>query len=131
MERKWTEFEVGPRRAAEKGLYVSLNKEGDLLISGARYEALKGQDAVVLLFDSTTWTIGLRPASYDLPNAYPIIKKGNHGNKQVCIRPFMRKHEMRVEHGMRFMTAAIEDRVLVLEMRRTTDVSRARTVRKR
>ncbi|MEP7076377.1 MAG: hypothetical protein ABI878_11260 [Acidobacteriota bacterium] len=85
----------------------------------------------MLLFDSTTWTIGLRPARHDLPNAYPIIKKGNHGNMQVCIRPFIRKHEVRVEQTMRFMTAAIEDGVLVLEMRRTTNVSRAKTVRKR
>ncbi|HYJ89676.1 MAG TPA: hypothetical protein VEV84_00075 [Pyrinomonadaceae bacterium] len=124
MARNWVEFDEGPKLTDRNRLYVSINKDAEILINRHTYEQMNEPAAVVLLFDSSTYTIGLRPAIPLAPNAFPVRQKGKHGNRLISVRGFVDRHELKRANTVRFLTPAIEDGVLVLEYRRTANVSR-------
>ena len=131
MTRNWVEFDEGPKATSRDSKYVSINQDGEILMNRHTYHELNEPAAVVILFDSGTYTIGLRPASPLTPNAFPIRQKGKHGNRQVAVRPFVERHELKLNGTARFLTPEIEEGILVLELRRTANVSRRKNSNRR
>ncbi len=70
MARKWTEFGLGPKGSTQHRIHVSLSKEGNLRLNKMAFAELGSPDAVKLLFEERTGTIGLTPTSPAMPNAY-------------------------------------------------------------
>src|SRR5437870_3800819 len=70
---KWDEFkEIARRRFAEQ-LYVTISpKNGEFVVSMHTYLKMNEPKAVVLLYDADARTIGVRPSSFDVPNAIAV-----------------------------------------------------------
>lgn len=126
MARNWKEFNEGPAMTSPNAIYASLNHRGDIVINRQAFAELKEPQAVILLFDPDTDTIGLRPANPLISNAFRVSAKGNCGHRLITARTFTRKYDFRVDGTVRFPTAAIEDGVLVLELRNRVKVDRGR-----
>ncbi|HEV8591278.1 MAG TPA: hypothetical protein VGQ55_04180 [Pyrinomonadaceae bacterium] len=124
MPRNWMEFDGGPSVASPKGVYVSMNKHGEIVMNRHTFQEMDQPPAVVILFDPDTDTIGLRPTSPLMPNAFPVKSKGNCGHRLISAKPFVRKHDIRIDATVRFHTAAVEDGVLVLELRNMVRAAR-------
>jgi len=117
-EREWIEFETGPARVQTDRVFTSLNHKGELGINRHAFNELGCPEAVVLLFDPRNDTIGLKPSGRLMPNAFAVKPKGPRGRWTVRIIPFLRRHDIRIDGTVRFSTAAVEDGVLVLDLRK-------------
>ncbi|MBK8466507.1 MAG: hypothetical protein IPL32_11805 [Chloracidobacterium sp.] len=124
MERKWIEFEGSSDRHTTGQLYASLNQKGQILVNSHTYDQMETPEAVTLLYEPETETIGLRPASPLMPNAFPFRKNGVSGHRLIFARRFAKKHDIRVDHTISFYMAEIEKGILVLSLRHTVRAPR-------
>jgi hypothetical protein len=117
MERKWNEFMAGPTRRG--GMHVTISPRGNISVGSVTFDRWGRPDAVVLLFDEETRSIGLRPVHPNAPNAYQMnrLKLGRH--RVVRAARFCNHHRIRIERTMAFSTPTIEDSVLILDMNGT------------
>ncbi len=81
------------------------------------------------MFDSDTDTIGIKPASRLAPNSFPLKPKGSCDNRVINIKPFCMEHDIRIDNTVRFRTAAVEDSVLVLDLRMMAKATRKKRVK--
>lgn len=114
MERKWEEFEVGPKDV-ENELHVTLGRKGELMIGAVATRQLGEPDAVVLLFDPETRVMGVRPAHVRAENAYPMKEKKKGEHRLVRAIRFCKHYGIGVDRTARFRIASIENGVLVLD----------------
>ena len=117
MSRNWIEFGEGPKKASPDEIGVSLNLRGEIVFNRHTYNEMNRPEAVVLLFDPDTDSIGLRPASPHALNAFRPKIKGHAQHRVVRAMAFTRKHNIKVDGTVRFPTATIEDGILVLNLR--------------
>ena len=116
MARQWEEFdEPGTPRIAK--LHVSMSPTGTMLISSNTYEALQQPTHVVMLWDGETDTVGIRPVPPRTLNAFRLYDSGRSGAYRFHALRFLVKHEIKLDNTVRFPTAAIEDGVLILELK--------------
>ena len=118
MERKWKEFADSPPRSFN-GLYVSVNSIGVIVLNRRTFDALGSPQAVLLLYDEDRLTIGLRPVSPIMPNAFPLVKRGGSGNRIVRALAFLKAHQISLGYTVRFLNAEIEDGILILDLNMT------------
>jgi hypothetical protein len=123
MARRWIELGAGPKKAWKGEIYASINYRSEIVINRQAFEALDKPEAVVMMFDEDESTIGLRPASAATINAYRLKPKGASGHRVVNARTLARKHDIRIDGTDRFRTAAIEDGILVLDLRNRMSVN--------
>ncbi|MBP9665265.1 MAG: hypothetical protein KBD94_11635 [Pyrinomonadaceae bacterium] len=117
MNRRWIEYSDGPANIIRPDqIYVSLSRRGEILINRKCFEEMERPEAVTLMFDSDTNTIGLRPAPADADSSFRMCE-ARCGARVVSSRGFIRKHNIRLSTKVRFPTARIEHGVLVLELR--------------
>ncbi len=130
MGRNWDEFGDGPTGTKRGATYVSMNQAGEIVMNRLIFEQLERPEAVILLFDHETDTIGVRPTSPLMPNAFPVMEKGNCGHRRIRARGFVRKHDIRLDGTVRFRTAAVEDGILVLDLRQMAKINRGRRLKR-
>jgi hypothetical protein len=123
MDEKWIEFDDGPSMPRDR-IYVSMSRIGEIMFNRHADEAMGRPEAVVLLFEPNTNKIGLRPASPLMPNAFPVKPKGPCGHRLVRAKPFMKKHDMRLDGTVRFRSAVVENGILILCLRSMQNVKR-------
>ena len=116
MEGKWVEFEEGPCQTGD-GRYVSMSPIGEILINRHTYAEMNKPEAVVMLFNEEAGSIGLRPASPLMPNAFPLKNKGRCGHHLIRAKPFITKYDIRIDATVRFRSAVVEDGMLILDLR--------------
>src|SRR6266404_8641623 len=129
MGRNWKEFEGCPIRVDRNEIYVTLNVTGEFVLNRYAYNMMNRPEAVVLLFDPDTDTIGIKPAGRRMPNSFPLKLKGNCDNYVIRTKPFCLEHDIRIDGTVRFRTAAVEDDVLVLDLRMMTKATRKKRVK--
>ena len=115
MARKWKEFDdPGTPRIAE--LHVSMSRKGNIHLSRRAFEALDSPSHVVLLFESETDTVGILPVPPQTVHAFRVYPTHRSGAHRFHAQRFMKKYDIRLDYGVRFPTARIEDGVLILEI---------------
>ena len=117
--RKWDEFkEIGPRRLPDQ-LYASiLPKKAEFIISGRTFHKLNEPEAVVLLFDRESQTIGVRPSRLDVPHAVPVRRFKDRTAVVFRSTRFLAKHRIFLKQAVEFPTAAIDtEGILILNLR--------------
>jgi hypothetical protein len=123
MSRNWDIYDRGHDRTPPGGLYVSMNSKGEIVLNAAAFEKLGAPKAVTMMFDMETSTIGLRPTSPLMPNAHPVaLKEGNR--RRVGAPGFVRKYDIKLDGTIKFRTPAIEDGILVLDLKKISNASR-------
>ena len=123
LPRNWIELGEGPKKAYRDEIYASLNYRSEIVINRHAFAELNHPEAVVLLFDADSDTIGLRPASMETLNAFRLKPKGASGHRVVNARPLTLKHDIRIDGTVRFRTATVENGILVLDLRNRVNVN--------
>lgn len=124
MARNWKEFfDPGTPRIA--ALHVSMSPNGTINVSRNAYEALGRPRHVVLLWESDTSTIGIRPVPPQTVNAFRLYDSGRSGAHRFHALRFVTKHKIKLDHTIRFPNAHLEDGILVLELNKIVISPRA------
>ena len=99
-------------------LYATINPRGDFVVNLKTYIRLNEPEAVVLLYDGATRTIGVRPSRLTVPNAILVHTRHARYNRVFRSRKFLAKHGIKIETTMQFPTAEIDtDGVLILNLK--------------
>jgi hypothetical protein len=115
---QWEEFKVTASRTHPDRLRVTLDKWGHFNFNEKTFERLNRPEAMVLLYDRSTQTIGLRPASIDLPHAVLVRRYRTRRSLRLISRTFLSKHRIVLDRTVQFPMAAIDDEgVLILSLR--------------
>lgn len=117
MLREWIEFDDGPVTADADENYASMNQVGDIVVNAHAYDEMGRPEAVMLLFDPATDTIGLKPTSRMMPNAFAVRKKNGYGHRRIGANRFAKRHDIRLDGTVRFRTATVEDGIFVMSLR--------------
>jgi hypothetical protein len=123
MKRNWKELSRGDTRPQWSGIYVTMNGKGRIVMNRAAYKRLGEPEAFTVLFDAANNSIGLRPTSHEMRNAYPAAPAGRHGGRRISAYRLLKEYSLRVPQTLIFPDADIdEDGILVLDLR-TAEVS--------
>lgn len=83
-------------------------------LNRAAVQALGDPSAIVLLYDATTRSIGLRAATRRVPHAYPVLKHGGSA-ATVTVIAFAKHYGIDLT-TTRSYDAVLEDGILVIEV---------------
>jgi len=126
VKRDWKEIPRDERRAQWAGLYVTMNSKGTIVLNRATHERLGGPAAFLLLYDSANNTIGLKPTSPQIRNAYPATKSGRHGGHKIAAYRLVAECGLHIKETLEFPDAEIDlDGILVLNLRTAKVSNRA------
>ncbi len=123
MIRQFEEFTqtAGSRRS--NVIRISLNSRGDFSLNQLAIEALQNSEKVVLLFDKINGLIGMRPAQLDVKHALNIKKQGEANSYLIRARSFCVHFNLKPTTTMVFDDIEIEDGVLILDLKKATEVA--------
>lgn len=126
MIRKWEEFPEGPR-VVSRDMHVTLNRKGEIMIGAAAYERFGEPEMAKLYFDWDNKTIGVLPANRSAKNAYPLKgKKEHYRHRTIRANRFCRAWGIHVPGTTAFNNPAIEDGMLVLNLKDARVIGRVR-----
>ena len=114
--RSWTEFK-GVAKRREDSIRAAINPIGEFIFDLAAFQKMGEPQAIKLLYERSTRTVGLSPVHPDEPNA--ILVRHRYGRSQRVVRsvPFLRANGIEVPMTLRFMYPAIEGNILTLDLR--------------
>ena len=131
--RSWKEFKGVAARRIPDAIRSSINPDGEITFDIDTFRKLREPQAMLLLYEPSTRTIGLRPAHPDAANA--VLVRVSHAGSNMVVRsiPFLRENGIDVKTALRFPYPFIEDNTLILDLRRALTCGRGRcwTVKKR
>ena len=115
---QWDEFtDTAPRRIADR-LYVTINPRGDFVVNMQTFLAMNEPEAVVLLYDKNSRSIGVRRSRTTVPNAILVHTRHARYNRVFRSKKFLVKHGIVLKNTVQFPTAIIdEEGVLVLNLK--------------
>ena len=127
MKANWNEVPRGDVQPQWSGIYVTLNRKGEIAMSRRTWERLNEAKAFMLLFDPANNRIGLRPTSPQIRNAYPVMVHSRRGAKKVRAYRLLQEYRITVPETLQFHDADIdEDGVLILDLRTARVSERAK-----
>ncbi len=127
---KWREFTPTAARRFPERLYATLNPRGEFVINLQTYIKLNEPEAVVLLYDPDTRTIGVKPSRLDVPNAIQVHIRHARYNRVIRSRPFLKENGIELNGTIQFPTAVL-DRTGVLILNLKESVTAAHVPSKR
>lgn len=115
---QWNEFnETAARRFPER-LYATLNPRGEFVVNLKTYIRMNEPEAVVLLYDRDTRTIGVRPSRLEIPNAILVHTRHERYNRVFRSKKFLAANGIELQRTVQFPSAEIDtDGVLILNLR--------------
>jgi hypothetical protein len=121
MVRRWQEYQSVRTGINDGRIHVTVNPRGNIYLGRRALEALNSPEAVVLLFDPGSKTIGVRRAAADRRNAHLLKTKDTRGRgKMVYAAEFLRFYGISVTETLVFeMPELDEDGILVLNLSET------------
>lgn len=126
MKREWKEIPRNDTRAQWAGLYVTMNNKGTIVLNRATYERLGSPTAFHLLYHSANNTIGLKPTTTAMRNAYPAHQSGRHGGRKVSAYRLVTECSLHINETLEFPDAEIDtDDILILNLRTAKISNRA------
>ena len=115
---QWDEFKDTPPRRLYEKLNATLNRYGQFTISLKTYIRMNETEAVVLLYDRDTRTIGVKPSRLTVSNAITVHIRHDRYNRVFRSKRFLAKQNIKVDHTIQFPTAEIDtDGVLILNLK--------------
>ena len=124
LRRSWKEFTGVAARRIPDEIRSSINPSGEIEFDIDTFQKLGEPQAMFLLYDESTRTIGLKPAHPDAPNAVLVRVRHARSSRVVRSMPFLRENGIEIERTLRFPFPFIEENVLILDLR--TAVTSAR-----
>jgi hypothetical protein len=121
MVRRWEEYQSFRTGLYDGRIHVTVNSRGNIYLNRRALEALNMPEAVVLLFDPGSKTIGIRRAAAERRNAHRLKTKDVKGlGKMVYAADFLRHYGISISETLAFeMPELDEDGILVLNLSET------------
>jgi hypothetical protein len=120
----WEEFPGGQARPPGERMYVSLNTRFVLMFNQTTFEKIGSPERVVMLYDRRNSMIGVRAASPDARNTFPVAVSART-HRSISIGSFCRHYAIRIDRPVAFQDPEVlEDGTLRLDLRTTTYVGR-------
>jgi hypothetical protein len=117
VKRDWAECPREARESRWAAMYVTLNPDGDIVMSRFTHERTGSPESYVLLFDRATKTIGMRAARPVEKNAYPARPRGRHGGRRIRGYRLCKEFGIKVPRTVRFSNPHLDtDGVLILDL---------------
>ena len=120
MKPDWRVMVTGYKGATGRwaAFYVTMNRKGEIVLSGPTWQKMGEPKAVHLLFDTVNNRIGLKPTVPALANAVRVGIRGKCGGRVVRAYPLMQEFRIHIPETLRFYDADIgDDGVLILDLR--------------
>jgi hypothetical protein len=115
---QWNEFKETAARRFPDRLYATINKRADFVVNLKTYIKMGEPEAVVLLYDRETRTIGVRPSRLDVPNAILIHNRHSRYNRVFRSKRFLVANGIEIDQTLQFPTAVIDvEGVLILNLK--------------
>jgi hypothetical protein len=98
---------------------VTIQKRGNLSLSGSAYTALGSPKAVHLMYDSEERIVGLKPADPDDPDAYPPRSSSSRGTAPMIVTAGAFVHHYGIDASVpRRYDATVEDGILTFDLKK-------------
>jgi hypothetical protein len=119
MKRNWTEIARGDVPAQNAGMRASLNPKGVIRLGQTTHQRMGGPEAVQILFDAANNTIGLKPTSPSMKNAYRLLRRGR-GRRELYALKMVNEVGLVIPETIEFPHVEIDtDGIVILDLRRT------------
>ena len=116
-QRKWHRFDEPAARNIHGNIRASITPEGEITFDEATYRELGEPQAMFMLYEPETETIGLEPGSADDRSTVLVRMRHKGRNRVVRSRRFFKKHGILPARTLLIPYAYVEDKVLVLDLR--------------
>jgi hypothetical protein len=112
-------FEVFTRRAtpAAKGPTVTVQRQGNISLNYAAFEAMGEPDMVELLYDREDDVMGLRTAQDNSPHAYRLRKQSSGSGFVISGRAFTQHYDIKTDAARRFRAELNDDGILTVDLK--------------
>ncbi|HMT08638.1 MAG TPA: hypothetical protein PKA82_11590 [Pyrinomonadaceae bacterium] len=126
IRRSWEVCERANVESRWTSNYVSLNRLGDIVLNRVAFKYLGEPEAVQLLYDRDSHTIGLKPVGSDADHAFPVRPRGNRGGYRIRANRLMREFGISLDETLMFRNT-IRDRngIMILNIN-DTDILKSR-----
>lgn len=126
MKPDWREIPRDNVKGQWAALYITLNRNGNIVMSRVTYERLGEPKSFLLLYDQVNNRIGLKPTVPSSRNAYPASPSGSRGGKMVRAYRLLQEAGIVIPDTLQFQDAEIDqDGILVLDLRTARISARA------
>lgn len=122
--RSWKEFKGVAARRIPDEIRASITPGGDINFDNATFLKMGEPQAMLLFYEESSRTIGLKPASPDEHNAVLVRVRHARSNRVVRSMPFLRENCIEIDRTLRFPFPFIEDDVLILDLKTAVTASR-------
>ena len=127
MRANWIEIKRGDVQPQWSGIYVTLNRKGEIVLSRRTWERMNEAKAFLLLFDPANNRIRLKQTAPQIRNAYPVRTHSSRGAVKIRAFRLLSEHRISVPETLPFHDADIdEDGILVLDLRTARVSERAK-----
>lgn len=127
MHVEWSVLPRGDVAPHWSLIYVSINREGVIKLSGNTYGRMGEPAAFLVLFDKTNSRIALRPTGATMKNAYPARKVGKRKSRTVRAWRLLTEYGIKITETLEFKDAEIDfDGQLILDLRTARVSARCR-----
>ncbi|MFN0277766.1 MAG: hypothetical protein ACKVRN_04095 [Pyrinomonadaceae bacterium] len=117
LRRSWKEFGGVAARRVPDEIRSSINPSGEITFDLDTFRKLGEPQAMFLLYDESSRTIGLKPAHPDAHNAVLVRIRHARSNRVVRSMPFLRENGIEIDRTLRFPFPFVEENVLILDLR--------------
>ena len=123
MDECWEEAveSVSAKKVRVGRVYASLNRRGEIAMSGAAWEAIGGPWKVALVYDRAGRRIGVKFYEYSDASSYPVKPYGRGGRMRIVrASRLLERFGLSVKETLVFENAAVVEsgkvKMLVLEL---------------
>ena len=133
MRRNWSRLPKGDVATNYPAPWsVTMNKKGYIYLSARTWRNFGEPKAVEILFDNINSTIGLKPTSPQMRDAYIVGAFGRARGKVVRAHRLILEYRVHLPHTINFVNPELdEDGILVLDIRTAKKSLKAEAVAER
>ena len=89
-------------------IFVTMNKEGSIVLARRTHELLGAPEAYVVKFDALNKLLALEPATLTTKHAYPARVKGGGGARVIRVHRLITEYNLRPPDTIEFMKSKID-----------------------
>jgi hypothetical protein len=114
----WVELPRGDIAPHNSGVYVTMNRKGEIALNKVAYKRIGEPNAFLILYNRPNTLIALKPAAAAIKNAYPVRKHGRRGGRMVRAFRLLTEFGIKLPDTVEFPGAEIDpDGQLILDLR--------------
>lgn len=114
----WVELPRGDVAPHNSGLYVTMNRKGEIALNKVAYRRVGEPAAFLILYNRPNSMVALKPTAAAMKNAYPVRKHGRRGGRMVRAFRLLTEFGIKLPDTVEFPDAEIDqDGHLILDLR--------------